>query len=1250
MATPTLQLVTSVDQNPALDEFIKGCGETSADALLRVAAWVPGDLSAAPEFFFRGGATASYFRLNDEDKIRLEVAQWCSALERTFIPGAGVDTLQRLSPALYGLWTTHPPAEVQVVFARTWRMLRLLERMLLVEKSDPANAYVSGWSSEVNADCAALLARIRSGRYSIYKTQAGGWEISLTQLLVTAVAESQCEYFRPFAWEAYSAGRVRDELRRTWGGKAAPCADAVALFIRCQSAVGQLARGSGGDGFLGLLTDDQKFGFDSATMLAALRLLAIVEEARNHRTPDSLPIAHQTRSTLDVNIDSPLPWKSDEFAERVALYVSENISCAANKGDKSRPSPTFSYFGPQYIGLPRTATASADIAAFKETVLEVMRAQFPVVEFAGVSLGRTQTQTPLRDLMGAAISGWSTAEDRHSRFHRLFHLRDLHVPNPFGGDSNGHPEHTLQVLLRGDLAARQLLFRDVDIRAIQTDKTAHPDSAAGLYRFLFQEATAKMNLDQDSLWKGRPYAPIPLVARITDIVHQLRPDLCFNIPLTIGRMPPIWLHIPYGVAKDDQVHKEILATFILATVLNRAMGAGLTHAEVDLQNLAILPGTIFEARNQSQQDLALMGPEDWRKAVLDMYKTSGYDVLLGRYLRDYNTQKHTVHFDRHLSISGDSAMLPLGAVHSALVRYVAALSESDNARNTAEATDACGRDIVLFGVDIGGTLTKCQLFSYKYSTGTFSGGPIFRMSTAPPMATKPAPAEDTSIRARTENYAQRLLKLVESRVGNEIRSCNRPIVIIGLSWPGPVRDNHISGTSGCLKNFGPFSPVIIQNRIDDIWEVDLAEAVGKAWAKQFSAPPEFVSLLNDGDADAVGAVFGSRFGEGELESVVKLGTGLAGALLSSESGTLSLVPGLFEWGKFVIDVAAPPGRGFPSGVASTYLSKKCLPLLAALRGDRFGCFQRDDPDSAEIGLILQTFNSPDPIRDFGLLRSECGAIQAEKFPPWNAPVSAEVLRVVYRDPHSDPDLLYQVRLALRTFWDVEQTLRENIEAYGLTRIERLIKSEPPVNANAEQLRAILKTAAGVARGCAETLGRYLGDFCVLLYDQLGISALRLTGGVLTGDTGKIAKKSAEDRVKVYGFTLIESPDGSVYQLTRDGIGQSFQRNTSATVSPRLDTTAGVERGALGAAWFAAASLVSTRKQEGYQRLRALLLSLTAGEEVVLKETSIFAGEQKLDFAANALSSDELNTFLQLHGPEWGFYQSEENNKFVRWVQ
>ncbi len=556
-------------------------------------------------------------------------------------------------------------------------------------------------------------------------------------------------------------------------------------------------------------------------------------------------------------------------------------------------------------------------------------------------------------------------------------------------------------MLRDDLAALRLLFPSKSVEILlagAVEPKPSIDNAGELFKYLIDRARQELLLGRDGSWKDSDrresaYVPYPLVQRILDIVHRLRPDTCLTLPIGVDQSFTRWIQIPYGIGVHDKLHINIIANFVWASILNWAMSAGFNRADIDLQNLDI-PPSVTPANSGE-----LLTGEMWQKEIRSMYQEGGYQVLLDHYLRDYNTPYKNINFVTNQSPVARvgpsvSDSLAIGSIGSDLSRYLKAQQET-------KATDTNTPDYWLLGADIGGTLTKCQLFGFWVDQGrTMPLSSPFLMSTLPLPGKVGSPVD----------YAQRLVKLVKEKLdaevkedpGSVLKGLNHSRLVIGVSWLGPVRENHVAGTSGVLQYFGPFKRNIPENRIDDVWKVDIAGTVLQAWIKQFedqfqgNGTPKgipFVALLNDGDAEAVGDVLlaGNEARRSASKSpqvtlaIVKLGTGLAGALLEGGDGNLSLLPGLFEWGKLVLDVGAPRWSTYPQGAAAGYLSKKCLPRLAKMRGAETGYFQQDDADSAEIGLLLETGSKG--LEGYKKLRAECGVILAKLRPPWGVPVS-----------------------------------------------------------------------------------------------------------------------------------------------------------------------------------------------------------------------------------------------------------------------
>jgi hypothetical protein len=386
------------------------------------------------------------------------------------------------------------------------------------------------------------------------------------------------------------------------------------------------------------------------------------------------------------------------------------------------------------------------------------------------------------------------------------------------------------------------------------------------------------------------------------------------------------------------------------------------------------------------------------------------------------------------------------------------------------------------------------------------------------------------------------------------------------------------------------------------------------------------------------------------------------------------------------------------GVAAEYLSKRCLPRLAKQRGIKGKYFQQDEPDSLELGRIIALKKASEPSNDdckvqcYLELRTDCGTIEAQRNPPYGTEISAEVLRVVYNslikkktnaivtvqtppatlshdDEQSisyatdkskieggaerlheiDPDLRYRVQLALKKS-DIEAPLKKELEEFGRIRIGRLIGYTPldrDVTGLEDECLDFVKSnefkeSSNLSEECAKILGRYLGDFCVLLHDQLGVEQFILTGGVLNNSgAGAIAKSEASTRVQQYGLNLTCIDRDEIYEISNT----AKQAHTKQIHS--LDKES--ENGPYGAACFAAASFLQARQQEGLQEIRQLLLPRTTGTKVTCYEKQLMIGTlpNPVKFTKYALSQEDIKHFLEHRGPKWGYFQSDDIT-FIRW--
>ncbi|ESQ15907.1 MAG TPA: hypothetical protein DDY14_11270 [Chromatiaceae bacterium] len=1324
--------------DPSLDKLSELFPETDQkciDDLLRILI----HQGEEEKCFIKGESTIRYYSCSLDEKIQLEIAKWIGALQRA--NKFNFESLGHISPALKSVCQSGEQGEVRSLVARTLRMVQLYEALILGNDCSPDNPYGPA-AVEALAKQPSVRATVESVRNARHSLDSA-WNVSLALAVLVALAESQCEYLQPFTWEAYSAGRARDELLRVWpaGDSIEAVINAIAVFIRCQSAVGQAIRGTASPAFIerfacGADSSPRRWiAFDADQRVDALQLMAVVEEARNHRAPENKDLGSEAKGVLNSGVSRE--WVHADFMERAALYTNFVRDGSACDGPL-----LYQYMRGKYVAENEAEieTLNKKIEALKNTLSATTGTNKPIANCQVVSFGRDQVERPLRGLMREVLLRWpenGSDEEQQRYFERYFRRPDaIGIPDNYSAARKEgeqlDSDRTLRVLMKDALAAEQILFPGTNpgalINNFESSEWSDVPSAADLFQHLLDRAKAVLEPTLEpryGFWDypndGRAaYVPFPLVRRISNIVFRLRGHLCFSIPIAVDGGLPDWIRIPADVKAAASELQLILANFVLASILNRAMAKGIDHAEVDLKGLVLHKCGIDAKSDDIRADSDIMKPDEWRKTIRNLYRTGGYWQLLGPYMRNYNTHRDIVRFlgvpsDDSDDSDDSSAALPRSGnvvVGSSLIRSIA-----DHLRTKQ------GTKMLLVGVDIGGTLTKIQLFLFRSS---HANGPsriepasdVFRMQTEDPEARMEEGKEQTlgtPLAKGTERFAERLVREVlnEWRENDELQKklCDSQLqIVIGLTWPGPIRNGHIAGISRPLNLLYwpviPDPPGKVNYTIDDLFGVDIPKAVSDAWRKVFAKIPmlqsgkgsPFVSVLNDGDGEAVGTIMEGAGNEDKrttdveqdaVLAVIKLGTGLAGGSLKWMKQGFVLQTGPFEWGKLLLDVGAPPKKEFPQGVAAEYLSTRSLSRLATRLGEEKGSFQEEAPDSGEIGRIgglLDKINNAKNngycmddvalvINDYQDLIWECGARQAGLSRPWGVPVSVDVVRLLLEKKLKKGAKLFRaVQLALRIYpeKDLLDQVRTEIDALGRTRLDRLLKwpldrqncpELPEVSGMPNIAKALydipcFQGAGEVALDCIRALGAYLGDFCVLLHDQLEVNQVILSGGVLSDRTGEIAIDEARKRVRLYGLSLGTPMDSGALPLTVIS-GENDDPDVGGQPARRKNSAA--DRGTLGAASFAAAAFIEDLKATGRQLLTACLLPLGAARRVEIRkgsdsEVSVLVDGKRLerdnkpiDFSAFALTEQDLIDFMKEQAVEWDYYQVGETT-FVRWIK
>ena len=729
------------------------------------------------------------------------------------------------------------------------------------------------------------------------------------------------------------------------------------------------------------------------------------------------------------------------------------------------------------------------------------------------------------------------------------------------------------------------------------------------------------------------------------VVYRLRPETCLSIPMVFkgdDYSETVTMPIPDSLSSNGK-HQQIItyiANFVPALVLNRAMSAGFKICDIDLDSLLI-------QAPDNRPDSVVTGSQ-WKTFIENAFKNNNYWLLCDRYLRDYNTERRCVQMTGQLP--GLIKPIPIDSLYETLRDY--APSEQD--------TDM---PLVFLGIDVGATLIKFQFYKLQ-GDGTPQGIHLAQIGSAFRTLTPENLVADRNGDVRKneaiKKFAEHLVRTVQHQLGIDESLMRGKIEAnyvkaIGLSWPGPVRSNHITGTSGILKKFG-FLSEIKENRIEEILELDLVKALKEEWKKASSSSSEkedtdkpklSVSLVNDGNAEGIGLLITQNLkGRNIIHNrlaVVKLGTGTAGAMF--ENGQLGSGP--WEAGKMLLDLGAKPDPGFPKGTTNQYLSTRTMPRLAdnaAKKGSKL--FRVKELDSIEIGRILEAKEHHFDRGSVEKLREECGLLTLPSQFPLGR-LNTEVLRRIRQVgiAATEAELLRVVQMILLKvdLTELEIELNKRIETYGYIRLGEILgidgsdikhvvdwpNRRPGVQY--QKVSQSLKEAFGIAKKCAETLGKYLGDFIVYLHDTHRIQTVIASGGVLSGDTGNLVRDEALRRVEKYGIklTLIDK----VFTLAKNVSGQNGGKKD-------------YDFGTLGAAAHAASEYLFELKQLGISRIMAELKKLAPNDRVRVFNERVDFQRDKSGISMSpicptdySLTSEEIIDFLDKDGVALGFHRA-----------
>ncbi len=356
--------------------------------------------------------------------------------------------------------------------------------------------------------------------------------------------------------------------------------------------------------------------------------------------------------------------------------------------------------------------------------------------------------------------------------------------------------------------------------------------------------------------------------------------------------------------------------------------------------------------------LSLRDESGWAARVTALLndKQAGFELLV-RYIETY-MRSHDVHVRERMTVD-DSVYW--GGIEKLREARWSRTSEWPNAKNE-----------LWIGVDIGASTAKFLFYEACWQSGTLDVKELeewtFRRGVT---------RNEGDLYTSLDDFAEFLISHIEAwmreRSNNRVRLSGDSdergagampgldrVAVMGVCWPGPVREQKIAGASGILKNFADTvaSHFIRRTTVEQVRALDLVAALRRSVSSRLGPgdrKPLTIGLCNDAYAEGLGRMvrdFGKLFPPGrslpeDLRwGVLKLGSGTASAVVTPDR----ILKGPAELGKLVVNVYSAGTHKLdstnqtPKGQLNEFASTKLLPYVyKQVMGGEF------EPDSIEIG-------------------------------------------------------------------------------------------------------------------------------------------------------------------------------------------------------------------------------------------------------------------------------------------------------------
>ncbi len=435
------------------------------------------------------------------------------------------------------------------------------------------------------------------------------------------------------------------------------------------------------------------------------------------------------------------------------------------------------------------------------------------------------------------------------------------------------------------------------------------------------------------------------------------------------------------------------------------------------------------------------------------------------------------------------------------------------------------------GIDIGGISIKYRLYDAKdnelaeYRTGT-----------------RKNPSDDKDKYGGLNEFAKKLIQGVKALLDkyNTTNSSGKigfdKIDVMGICWPGVIRDQKIAGASGVLKYFDEktASNWIRKNTVDSIRKLNLIEEL----KKEIPNKETVLGLCNDGYAEALGRMFSDNGYRSGKWAILKMGTGTAGCIINEED----ISEGLMEFGKLVLNVylkdstekAHETGYDLsPAGDLNKYVSQNLLPNI-------FRDSLKLDADysisSFEVGTIGEFFISETQGREGDKLIKQLGTdkLYREKL---EHITSKKIIEDILSENTSAFDELNPVLSALDL--DSVKTLESKCNTIGAKRVieilQAIVKSSEENDSfnsvkegfklETQNAQPFSKLANNVLTSCKpdfkiffqkvfDKAGSVLSDAIMLIHEYYKINGVILCGGIMNeSQSTRCMLKSIKNHLK-----------------------------------------------------------------------------------------------------------------------------------------